>query len=72
MSTNHRKTSLCDHLSRWLKRKSRKLSSQWLDAVLVLLHLSLEPAREILSPLYSPIPEDDRLMTRYACSVRCY
>ena len=58
MSATHVRytTSLCKHLTKWLKRRSRKLSDDWLDAALVLLSLSLEPARAILDSLYAPTP----------------
>jgi hypothetical protein len=45
---------LCDNLIRWLKRKSRRLLHEWLDAALILIGLDLEPARPILEYLYSP------------------
>jgi len=35
---------LCSHLTRWLKRKSRRLSQEWLEATLVLMGLNLDPA----------------------------
>ncbi len=56
MSTQHTvyATKLCDPLSKWVKRKSRKLPSEWLSAALMLLWLDLEPARKILRPLYAP------------------
>ena len=47
---------LCNHLIGWLKRKSRRLSEQLLEATLILISLDLEPARSILEPLYSPNP----------------
>ena len=57
MSTQHTlyATKLCDHLTKWIKRKSRKLSSEWLSAALMLVSLDLEPAHPILRPLYAPV-----------------
>lgn len=52
--------TLCDHLTRWLKRKSRRLSESWLDAALTLMVLNLEPARPILESLYSPDPRGQK------------
>ena len=43
-------------LGRWLRRKSRKLPSHWLQAALTLLRLDLEPARPLLTSLYSSSP----------------
>ena len=48
--------NLCSNLTRWLRRKSRRLSQEWLEAALVLMQLDLEPARLILESLYSPEP----------------
>jgi len=45
--------NLCNHLIRWLKRKSRRLLHEWLEAALILMSLNLEPARPILESLYS-------------------
>jgi hypothetical protein len=45
-----------DNLTKWLKRKSRRISQQLVEAVLILMGLDLEPAREILQPLYSYNP----------------
>jgi hypothetical protein len=47
---------LGNKLIRWLKRKSRKLSPELLEAALILIGLDLEPARSILEPLYSQSP----------------
>jgi hypothetical protein len=44
---------LCNNLIRWLKRKSGRLLSEWLEAALILMSLDLEPARPILESLYS-------------------
>ncbi len=58
MSPHHQRyiQTVCDHLIRWLKRKSRRISPEWVSAAFVLLHLDLEPARAILTSLYSPNP----------------
>ena len=47
---------LCEHLTRWLRRKSRRLLHEWLEAALILMSLNLESARPILESLYSPDP----------------
>jgi len=47
---------LCDKLNRWLRRKSRRISEELVEATLILLGLDLEPSRQILEPLYSPNP----------------
>ena len=52
--------TLCDHLTRWLKRKSRRLLHEWLEAALVLIGLNLDPARPILESLYSPDPRGQK------------
>ena len=51
---------LCNNLIRWLKRKSRRLLSEWLEAALILIGLDLEPARPILESLYSPDPRGQK------------
>jgi hypothetical protein len=51
---------LCNNLIRWLKRKSRRLLSEWLEAALILMDLDLEPARPILESLYSPDPRGQK------------
>jgi len=48
--------NLISNLSKWLKRKSRKIKDEHLEAALTLLLLDLEPAREYLQSLYSPNP----------------
>jgi hypothetical protein len=48
--------NLCNNLTKWLRRKSRRLSQEWLEAALILIRLNLEPARLILESLYSPDP----------------
>ena len=55
MSTQHTvyATKLCDHLTKWIKRRSRKLPDEWLSAALMLLCLDLLPAHKILRPLYA-------------------
>ena len=51
---------LCNNLITWLKRKSRRLLNEWLEAALILIGLDLEPARSILEPLYSPDPRGQK------------
>jgi hypothetical protein len=51
---------LCNHLTRWLRRKSRRLSQEWLEAALTLMRLNLEPAFPILESLYSPNPRGQK------------
>ena len=49
---------LCDKLSRWLRRKSRRISEELVKTTLILLGLDLEPSREILKAtvrLYLPV-----------------
>jgi hypothetical protein len=50
MRTYHQQYAelLCNHHTRWLRRKSRRLSQEWLKAALILMRLNLEPARPIL------------------------
>ena len=48
--------NLSHKLIRWLRRKSRRLSENLLEAALILLSLDLESSRAILEPLYSPNP----------------
>lgn len=47
---------LCSNLTRWIRRKSRRLSREWLEAALILIRLNLEPGRSALESLYSPNP----------------
>jgi hypothetical protein len=47
---------LRDNLTRWLKRKARRISTELLSATLILMGLDLDPARDILEPLYSKNP----------------
>ena len=47
-------------LIRWLKRKSRRLPHEWLEAALILMSLNLEPARPILESLYSLDPRGQK------------
>jgi hypothetical protein len=51
---------LCSHLTRWLRRKSRRLSQEWLEAALILMRMNLEPAHPILESLYSPDPRGQK------------
>ncbi|MFQ6043968.1 MAG: transposase, partial [Candidatus Poribacteria bacterium] len=55
---NHKQyfTELRDNLTRWLKRKSRRISKDLVEAALILMGLDLQPARNILAPLYSKNP----------------
>jgi len=46
--------TLC--LSKWLKRKARRLLPEHLNAALVLLHINLDPIAPLLKSLYSPSP----------------
>lgn len=64
--------TLCENLTKWLKRKSRRLSEQWLNAALILMGLNLEPARPILESLYSPDPGDRSPLSRSGCSGLCF
>lgn len=48
--------NLIKNLNKWLKRKSRKINDQYMQAALTLLLLDLEPARKHLQTLYSPNP----------------
>jgi len=48
--------NLVSNLNKWLKRKSRKIKDEHLEAALTLLTLDLEPARKYLQTLYSPNP----------------
>jgi len=48
--------ALIKNLTKWLKRKSRKINEEHLEAALTLLLLDLEPARKYLQSLYSPNP----------------
>ena len=48
--------NLVSNLNKWLKRKSRKIKDEHLEAALTLLILDLEPARKYLQTLYSPNP----------------
>jgi hypothetical protein len=51
---------LCNSLIKWLKRKSRRLLNEWLEAALILIGLDLEPARPVLESLYSPDPRGQK------------
>ena len=51
---------LRSELIKWLKRKSRRLLSEWLEAALILIGLDLEPARPILESLYSSDPRGQK------------
>ncbi|MBI4639850.1 MAG: transposase, partial [Candidatus Tectomicrobia bacterium] len=47
-------------LSTWLKRQSRRLKPEWLEAALILIRLNLDPARHSLHTLSSPSPRGRR------------
>ena len=47
---------LIKNLNKWLKRKSRRIEEEHLQAALTLLPLDLEPVRKYLQTLYSPNP----------------
>lgn len=51
---------LRSNLTRWVKRRSRRLLSEWLEAALILIGLDLEPARPILESLYSSDPRGQK------------
>ena len=59
MRTNNHKQyveKLRSNLTRWLKRKSRRIKTELVKAALILMGLDLDPACEILRPLYSYNP----------------
>jgi len=60
--TSHEQYSdnLIGHLTRWLRRNSRRLKPEWLDAALILLGINLCPAKHILESLYSPDPRGQK------------
>jgi hypothetical protein len=60
VSHNQYSETLCESLTKWLKRKSRRLKEQWLDAALTLLGINLDTASTILEPLYSPDPRGQK------------
>jgi hypothetical protein len=47
---------LRDNLTRWLKRKSRRIKTDLVEAALILMGLNLDAAADILQPLYSANP----------------
>jgi len=55
---NHKQYVLIlqDNLTKWLKRKSRRIKTELVEAALILMGFSLEPAGDILQPLYSDNP----------------
>ena len=55
---NHKQyvEKLRDNLTRWLKRKSRRITTEFYEAALILMGLNLDPAWGILQPLYSDNP----------------
>ena len=48
--------NLCKNLTLWLKRKSRKIADEYVEAALTLMRIDLEPVRPLLESLYSPNP----------------
>jgi hypothetical protein len=50
--------TLSAHLATWPKRRSRALSQELLDAVLILLRIDLDPLRPLCMQLYSPSPRE--------------
>jgi len=64
--------NLCLNVTRWLKRKSRRLKEQWLDAALTLMRINLDPAKPILDSLYSPDPRARSLSSLSGCSEHCF
>ncbi len=48
--------TLCSQLTRWLKRRSRALQEDTLQAALVLLRIDLDPVAPLLALLYCPTP----------------
>jgi len=48
--------TLSKHLATWQKRRSRALSQELLDAVLILMRLDLDPLIPLFMPLYSTSP----------------
>ena len=76
MSPQHQRyvNTTCDHLTRWLKRKSRRISPEWVSAAFVLMNLDLGTRHPHSPPLRfaSPIPEGFPRMTQSVCSGRCY
>jgi len=58
MRTYHQQyaENVYSHLTKWLKRKSRKISQEMLDAALILMRINLDSAQPYLKSLYSPNP----------------
>jgi hypothetical protein len=48
--------NLCVNLTSWLKRKSRRISDEYVEAALILMRIDLETVRPFLESLYSPNP----------------
>lgn len=48
--------NLCVNLTSWLKRKSRRISDEYVEAALTLMRIDLETVRPLLESLYSPNP----------------
>ena len=58
MRTYHQQytENLCNNLTRWLKRKSRRISPQLTEAALILMRIDMESIRPTLESMYSPNP----------------
>lgn len=46
--------NLCVNLTSWLKRKSRRISDEYVETALILMRIDLETVRPLLESLYSP------------------
>jgi hypothetical protein len=58
MRTYHQQyaENLCANLTNWLKRKSRRISDEYVESALILMRIDLETVRSFLESLYSPDP----------------
>jgi hypothetical protein len=58
MRTYHQQyaENLCANLTSWLKRKSRRISDEYVESALILMRIDLEIVRPSLKSLYSPDP----------------
>ena len=48
--------NIISNLTRWMRRKSRRIAPELAQVALTLMNLNLDPAFAILEPLYSPDP----------------
>ena len=48
--------NICSNLTRWLRRKSRKISGKLLEAALILIRIDLDSVEPYLKSCYSPNP----------------